>query len=61
MTSALGGGGVILYDVDSGSWQHRACRITNRNLLWDEWSRFIGPDIPNRRIMGAFAASALAA
>jgi len=44
------GGGVVLYDVAPDSWQHRACRIANRNLSWDEWSRFIGPDVPYRRI-----------
>jgi hypothetical protein len=44
------GGGVVLYDVAPESWQHLACRIANRNLSWDEWSRFIGPDVPYRRL-----------
>jgi len=47
---ARGVSGVLLYDVDLESWQHRACRIANRNLSWDKWSRFIGRDVPYRRI-----------
>jgi WD40 repeat protein len=45
-----GGGGVILYDVDPGSWQRLACRIANRNLSREEWGQFIGPDVPYQRI-----------
>jgi WD40 repeat protein len=44
------GGGLILYDVALESWQHRACRIANRNLSRDEWTRFIGQDVPYQSI-----------
>jgi WD40 repeat protein len=29
-------------DIDPDSWVARACRIANRNLSQNEWSRFIG-------------------
>jgi WD40 repeat protein len=43
-------GGVALYDIDPESWQHRACRIANRNLSWDEWIRYIGSNVPYQRL-----------
>jgi serine/threonine protein kinase/WD40 repeat protein len=43
-------GWVILCDVDLESWQHRACRIANRNLSWDEWTRLIDPGISYGRM-----------
>ncbi len=40
---------VVLWDVDPDSWVRRAVRIANRNLSWDEWQRFVGPDVPYHR------------
>jgi len=41
--------GVILFDVDPKSWQRRASQIANRNLTSDEWSRYIGDEVPYQR------------
>jgi WD40 repeat protein len=39
---------VVLLDASLRSWTHRACRIANRNLTWDEWRRYF-PETPYRR------------
>ncbi len=41
--------GIILWDLSFASWQARACRIANRNLTMNEWTRFVGSDIPYKR------------
>jgi WD40 repeat protein len=33
---------ITLWDMDLGSWEHRACRIANRNLTRTEWSTYLG-------------------
>ncbi len=48
LVSADLGATVIRWDVDPGSWRDRACRIANRNLTVDEWSRFFGPGVAYR-------------
>jgi WD40 repeat protein len=49
VASAGTDGVVVLWDTDPASWQRRACSIANRNLLRDEWDRFIGPGRSFRR------------
>ena len=55
LASTDAGNAVILWDVDLESWKKRACRIANRNLSKEEWTRFLGderaykltcPDLP---------------
>lgn len=41
-------GRLVSWDVDPQSWRQQACRIANRNLGYDEWTRFIGEE-PYRR------------
>ena len=41
-------GRLVSWDVDPASWRQQACRIANRNLSYDEWTRFIGEE-PYRR------------
>ena len=33
-------GGVVLLNVDLGSWKQRAAEIANRNFTHDEWRRY---------------------
>jgi WD40 repeat protein len=40
--------GVILWDVDVGSWMRKACAIANRNLTHLEWAQYVGDDVPYR-------------
>ncbi len=42
---AAGGGGVVLFDVDFESWQHRAGQIANRNFTREEWRDYF-PERP---------------
>jgi len=37
-------GQIILWDVDTRSWQARACRIANRNLTPEEWATYLGSE-----------------
>lgn len=41
-------GRLVSWDVDPQSWRRQACRIANRNLAYDEWTRAIGEE-PYRR------------
>jgi WD40 repeat protein len=50
----FGRGGVVLFDVDPESWQRRACRVARRDFSPEEWVRYIGPDIPYRRLCPEF-------
>ena len=43
------GGGIVLWDVAPNSWARQACRIANRNLSWEEWQTYVGPDVPYHR------------
>jgi WD40 repeat protein len=36
---------VRLWDIKVESLVTEACRIANRNLSQDEWSRFVGPEV----------------
>jgi len=36
--------GLVSWDVDPASWRRRACEIANRNLTYDEWTRFMGEE-----------------
>lgn len=47
--AASHGDGIVLWDVALGSWQHRACRMANRELTVEEWNTFVGPELPYRR------------
>jgi hypothetical protein len=40
-------GGVVLWDVDLGSWQRRAGLIANRNFTRKEWRDYF-PETPYR-------------
>jgi WD40 repeat protein len=40
--AVLGDKRLLIWDVNEGSWRETACRIANRNLTRDEWSRFFG-------------------
>jgi WD40 repeat protein len=42
-------GRIMRWDVTVETWQHRVCRIANRNLTLEEWYAFIGSDTPYRR------------
>jgi hypothetical protein len=42
---SLGRADAYLWDLDIASWREQACRVANRNLSADEWTRFI-PDTP---------------
>jgi WD40 repeat protein/pSer/pThr/pTyr-binding forkhead associated (FHA) protein len=48
LASGSDDGTVILWDgdVSIASWEHRACRIANRNLTRAEWDQYIGLDLP---------------
>jgi WD40 repeat protein len=50
-TIASGGedGTVRIWDMDVESWLRRACFIANRNLSREEWSRYLGADMPYRK------------
>ena len=39
-------GQIRLWNMDADTWPDRACRRANRNLSRDEWTRFVGLDIP---------------
>ena len=46
------GSGVMLWDVDLGSWLCRAEEIANRNFIWAEWQQYFpgrpySPTFPN--------------
>ncbi len=43
------GGGVMIWDVAPDSWARQACRIANRNLSWEEWQTYVGPDVEYHR------------
>lgn len=43
-------GEVALWDVDLEGWPGRACAIANRNLTRDEWTAFVGEDLPYRAV-----------
>ncbi len=38
------GDGITLWDVDSTSWQARACQMAGRNLTRDEWRQYMGEE-----------------
>ncbi len=42
LISADRGGAVMIWDLDERSWRHRACKIANRNLSYDEWVQYVG-------------------
>jgi len=42
-------GRILLWDLDPNSWQARACRIANRNLTQEEWTRYLGEE-PYRKV-----------
>jgi WD40 repeat protein len=42
LASAGDDGTIMLWDVDSSSWQQLACERANRNLTQAEWQRFFG-------------------
>jgi WD40 repeat protein len=44
LASAGEDGTVLLWDIEVKALVSDACRIANRNLSKDEWSRFVGPE-----------------
>ena len=48
------GGGVVLWDVDLESWQHRAALIANRNFTRDERRQYF-PEEPYRRTFSDYS------
>ena len=40
---------IMLWDVRVASWKALACRQANRNLTREEWTQYIGADVPYRR------------
>jgi WD40 repeat protein len=47
---------VRLWDIKVESLVTEACRIANRNLSQDEWSRFVGPEFDYVRTCASFPA-----
>jgi WD40 repeat protein len=43
-------GDVALWDVDLEGWPRRACELANRDLTRDEWTTFVGEDLPYRAV-----------
>jgi WD40 repeat protein len=44
--AVLGNTRMLVWDTDEKSWRTTACRLANRNLTHEEWSKFLGPAIP---------------
>jgi WD40 repeat protein/tRNA A-37 threonylcarbamoyl transferase component Bud32 len=38
----------MLWDVDGGTWQRRACQVAGRNLTGEEWKTYLPPGTPYR-------------
>jgi WD40 repeat protein len=41
--------GVVVWDLDVGSWQQQVCAIVARDLTPEEWLRHVGAAVPYRR------------
>ena len=46
---------VAIHDMQPQDWVARACRIANRNLTREEWSRYVGRDVPYEATCPEFA------
>jgi len=36
---------LLVWDVNANSWRETACRLANRNLTRDEWSKFLASSV----------------
>lgn len=46
--AALGDKRLLLWDLNEAFWRETACRVANRNLTHEEWSRFFGSSVSYR-------------
>jgi WD40 repeat protein len=49
LASGSNDGTIILWDVSFESWQARACKIANRNLMIDEWRQYVDDNVLSYR------------
>ena len=45
LASGRSNGTILLWDIDTESWEELACRIANRNLTEKEWNQYVGNEV----------------